>query len=335
MPLNERNSVPMVRMHTDEVSTDEPLVRRLLAAQFPQWALLELSVVKTTGTDHAIYRLGAELCVRLPRIDWAIGQADKEGQWLPKLAPGLPLKVPVQLAKGVAGKGYPWQWSVCRWIEGEAATPDGINDLNQAARELAGFIQALQAIDAVGGPSASDLGLRGAPLATRDAVTREAILRLDGRFDTKSAMQVWDAALAAPEWDRDPVWFHGDLPPGNLLVNKGRLAAVIDFGGLGVGDPACDLMAAWSLFSGESRHAFRQALGTDDATWTRGRGHALSQAAIFIPYYLQSHPVGIAAATRQIDAVLSECQESESGGTTLMPSFEPKTPGVPVSPIKQ
>lgn len=298
----------MVRLHADEASTDAALVRRLLAAQFPEWASLQISVVEATGTDHAIYRLGTELCVRLPRIAWATGQADKEGHWLPRLAPLLPLKVPVQVARGSAGEGYPWPWSVCRWIEGEAATADGISDLTKAARDLAGFIRALQAIDVDGGPPAAELGLRGAPLASRDAETREAILRLDGMLDTALAMQVWEAALSAPVRDERPVWFHGDLLAGNLLLEKGQLAAVIDFGGLGVGDPACDLMAAWSLFSGDSRNAFRQALGADDATWMRGRGHALSQAAIFIPYYSQAHPVGVAAARRQLNAVLSECR---------------------------
>jgi aminoglycoside phosphotransferase (APT) family kinase protein len=150
--------------------------------------------------------------------------------------------------------------------------------------------------------------LRGAPLTTRDADTRAALSRLQGLCDTDLALRVWEAALTAPAWDRDPVWFHGDLLPGNLLVRQGRLTAVIDFGGLGVGDPACDLMPAWALFSGDSRRAFRTALGVDDATWVRGRGHALAQAAIFIPYYLHSNPVGVANARRQIAAVLDDFQ---------------------------
>lgn len=299
--------MPPTRMHADEVPTDAALVRRLLAAQFPQWASLNIAEVESAGTDHALYRLGSDLCVRLPRVAWATGQADKESQWLARLAPLLPLSIPVQLAKGLPGEGYPWHWTVCRWIEGEAATTARIDDLSEAARQLAGFIHALQAVDATGGPDATRPGSRGAPLATRDAATRAAILQLDGMLDTTLALRAWEAALAAPVWDRDPVWLHGDLLAGNVLVNQGRVAAVIDFGALGVGDPACDLVIAWSLFSGESRRVFRQALGADDAIWARGRGHALSQAVIFIPYYLHSNPVGVANARRQLNAVLSEC----------------------------
>lgn len=299
--------MPPTRMHADEVPTDAALVRRLLAAQFPQWASLNIAEVESAGTDHALYRLGSDLCVRLPRVAWATGQADKESQWLARLAPLLPLSIPVQLAKGLPGEGYPWHWTVCCWIEGEAATTARIDDLSEAARQLAGFIHALQAVDATGGPDATRPGSRGAPLATRDAATRAAILQLDGMLDTTLALRAWEAALAAPVWDRDPVWLHGDLLAGNVLVNQGRVAAVIDFGALGVGDPACDLVIAWSLFSGESRRVFRQALGADDAIWARGRGHALSQAVIFIPYYLHSNPVGVATARRQLDAVLSEC----------------------------
>lgn len=299
--------MPPTRMHADEVPTDASLVRRLLAAQFPQWASLAIAEVESAGTDHALYRLGPDLCVRLPRIPWATGQADKEGEWLARLAPRLPLRIPVQLAKGQPGEGYPWQWTVCRWIEGEAVTTARIDDLPEAARQLAGFIQALQAIDATGAPDATRPGSRGAPLATRDAATRAAILQLGGMLDTTQAMQAWEAALAAPVWDQAPVWLHGDLLAGNVLVHQGKVTAVIDFGALGVGDPACDLVIAWSLFSGESRHAFRQALGADDAIWARARGHALSQAVIFIPYYLHSNPLGVAHARWQLDAVLSEC----------------------------
>jgi aminoglycoside phosphotransferase (APT) family kinase protein len=127
-------------------------------------------------------------------------------------------------------------------------------------------------------------------------------------IDTVAATAVWEAALQAADWQRAPVWFHGDLLGGNLLFDGGRLRAVIDWGGLGVGDPACDLMIAWGLFAGESRDVFRAALALDDATWARARGHALSQAAIFIPYYLNSNPLGVANARRLIDAVLADAR---------------------------
>ncbi len=293
-------------MHADEVDTDASLVGRLLAAQFPQWAGLPIAPVSSAGTDNAIYRLGDDMAVRLPRIHWAVGQVDKEHEWLPRLGPFLPLAISVPLAKGQPGEGYPWHWSVYQWLKGENATIDLIADPRQAAIDLAQFITALQRIDTTGGPRAVDHNLRGVPLADRDARTREAIAALHGMIDADAATTVWEAALQAPEWNRAPVWFHGDLLPGNLLFEQGRLSAVIDFGGLGVGDPACDLMIAWGLFSGESRDVFRAALAVDDATWARGRGHALSQAVIFIPYYLDTNPVGVSNARRMIDAVLAD-----------------------------
>jgi len=292
----------MKGMHADEVDTDVSLVRRLLTAQFPRWADLPIEPVPSAGTDHALYRLGDDMAVRLPRIRWAIGQADKERVWLSRLAGQLPLAIPVPLAKGKPAEGYPWDWSVYRWLEGENATIERIADPCQAATDLARFIAALQRIDPAGGPPAD----RGVPLAMRDASTREAIVALRGIVDVHAVTAVWEGALGAPVWHGPPVWVHGDLLPGNLLVEHGRLSAVIDFGGLGLGDPACDLMVAWGLFSGESRDVFRAALSVDDATWVRGRGHALSWALIFIPYYLDTNPAGIAAALHVIDEVLAD-----------------------------
>jgi aminoglycoside phosphotransferase (APT) family kinase protein len=231
---------------------------------------------------------------------------EKERVWLPRLAPHLPLVVPEILATGSPGEGYPWPWAVHRWIPGESAAQGRIGDPCEAANDLAGFVRALHRIDASAGPRAGVHGLRGAPLATRDAATRRALVSLRGTLDIEAATQVWEAALRAPEWRGAPVWFHGDLLPGNLLFAQGRLRAVIDFGGLGVGDPACDLMSAWGLFSGASREAFRAALGADEATWARGRGHALSQALIFLPYYRDTHPEGVRIARRTIDEILAD-----------------------------
>jgi aminoglycoside phosphotransferase (APT) family kinase protein len=292
----------MKGMHADEVDTDVSLVRRLLTAQFPHWADLPIEPVPSAGTDHALYRLGDDMAVRLPRIGWATGQAEKERQWLSRLAGQLPLAIPVPLAKGTPGESYPWDWSVYRWLKGESATIERIADPSQAATDLAHFIAALQRIDPAGGPPAG----RGVPLAMRDAATREAIAALRGMIDVDAVTAVWEDALGAPVWHGPPVWVHGDLLPGNLLVERGRLSAVIDFGGLGLGDPACDLMVAWGLFSGESRDVFRASLSVDDATWARGRGHALSWALIFIPYYLDTNPVGVAAALHVIDEVLAD-----------------------------
>lgn len=289
-------------MHADEIPTDVPLVRRLLAAQFPEWAALPIEPVSSSGTDNALYRLGADMVVRLPRIHWAVGGVEKDFRWLPMLAPLLPVAIPVPLAKGTPAEGYPWEWGVYPWLEGENPTVDGIADADSLARDAARFVDALHRIDPTGGPPAS----RGAPLATRDEPTREAIEALRGVIDVDGATAAWEAALGAPVWHGPPVWVHSDLLPGNLLVEQGRLSAVIDFGGLGLGDPACDLMVAWTLFSGEGRDVFRSALSVDDATWARGRGHALSWALIFIPYYLNTNPVGVSDARRTIDEVLAE-----------------------------
>ena len=293
-------------MHDGEVHTDEALVKRLITAQFPQWADLPILRVRSAGTDNALYRLGEDKVVRLPRIDWAIGQVEKESYWLPKLAPFLPFALPVPLVKGKPGEGYPWEWAVYQWLEGESASPENIPDLSQMAQDVARFISALQHIDTTNAPLAMDKGLCGAPLSTRDEDTREAMVVLKDKIDSKLALTIWEESLHAPEWDKEPVWFHGDLLPGNLLVKDGRLHAVIDFNGLGAGDPACDLMLAWGLFSGESRETFRNVLGVDAATWARGRGHALSQAVIFIPYYLNTNPVGVANALRTVNEILAE-----------------------------
>lgn len=293
-------------MHADEIATDVGLVRRLLAAQFPRWAGLPLAAVPSAGTDNAIYRLGDDLAVRLPRIHWATGQVPKERAWLPKLAPLLPLQLPEQLAVGEPDAGYPYQWAVYRWLTGEHATSAPLADPRQMAHDLARFIIALQQIDPAGGPPAAEHNLRGAPLALRNVATRAGIAAMGDLIDANLAIEVWEAALRAPAWQRAPVWFHGDLLPGNLLVLDGRLSAVIDWSGLGVGDPACDLMCAWALFSGESREVFRAALGVDNATWARARGQALSQAVIFVPYYLHTNPVGVTSARRMIAEVLAD-----------------------------
>jgi aminoglycoside phosphotransferase (APT) family kinase protein len=280
------------KMHADEVMTDVALVGRLIAAQFPQWAGLPIERVQSAGTDNALYRLGDAMVVRLPRIEAAAGQVEKEQRWLPHLAPHLPLAIPVPLARGTPTDDYPWHWSVYRWLKAETATIERIADPRQAATALAQFIMALQRIDATGGPApGAHNSSRGVPLATRDASTRAAIASLHGVIDTEAATAVWDAALRVPAWDGPPVWIHGDLQSGNLLAVRGRLSAVIDFGCLGVGDPACDLMVAWNLFSAEARDAFRAALVVDDATWARGRGWALSVGLIALPYYRHTNPV--------------------------------------------
>jgi aminoglycoside phosphotransferase (APT) family kinase protein len=262
------------------------VVQRLLAAQFPQWADLPVTHVEPDGWDNATFRLGREMSVRLPSGDAYTAQVDKEHRWLPVLAAQLPFPIPQPLAKGTPGQGFPRPWSIYRWLEGDPATVDRIADLERFATDLAGFLDALYRIDSADGPPAgAHSHFRGAPLTTLDAQTRGAIAALGRQIEKDRARATWERALQAT-FEGNPVWVHGDVVATNLLVVDGELSAVIDFGCSAVGDPACDVAIAWTLFSGESRRAFRDALGVDDATWERGRGWALWKALIEVHHGL-------------------------------------------------
>ncbi|HEV3014850.1 MAG TPA: aminoglycoside phosphotransferase family protein, partial [Actinomycetota bacterium] len=292
------------RMHPDEVETDAALVRRLLAGQFPQWAGLPIDPVESYGTDHDIYRLGDHLAARLPRIGWATGQAATEARWLPRLAPQVPLALPVQLARGHPAEGYPFDWSVYEWLPGRNANGT-VGDLEQAAVDLAAFLRALRRVDTTGAHRRLP-GARGGPVAESDEPVRRSVAELGDRVDGAAALRSWQASLEAPAWDGPEVWVHGDLLPGNLLVVEGRLSAVIDFGGLNVGDPACDLQPAWNLFAGPSRARFRDELAVDDASWLRGRGWALFQAVVALPYYWDTNPGMVRQASHAVAQVLAD-----------------------------
>ena len=296
------------KMHADELGTDVSLVRRLLAAQFPQWADLRIRPVRSSGSDNAIYRLGDDMAVRLPRrTGRSVESLDKECEWLPRLAPLLPLAIPVPLAKGAPAEDYPCGWAVYRWLQGETATIERLTDARHAATDLARFLAALQRIDTTGGPPPGEHNFfRGVPLAARDAAVRSAVASLHGEIDVGAVTAAWEAALRAPAWHGPPVWIHGDFTDGNLLVDGGRFSAVVDWGGLGVGDPACDLIAAWSFLPVEAREVFRTALSVDDATWARGRGWALSVALIALPYYWSTNPVRVAYSWHRIGEVLAD-----------------------------
>jgi aminoglycoside phosphotransferase (APT) family kinase protein len=304
----------MTRMHNDELEINEALVRRLLAEQFPEWADRPLRRVEPPGTDNAIFRLGGELSVRLARRRGPTERGGKELDWLPRLALLLPLEIPVPIAQGRPTAEYPWYWDVYKWIEG-ATTPIEEIDPIQAARDLAAFVSALQRVNPAGGP----LG-RGIPLAERDGEIRHWLARFDG---DPAITAEWERALAAAPWDGPPVWHHGDLDVRNWLVREGRISGVIDWGSMGVGDPACDVMVAWKLHSSAARDAFREALPTDDATWERARGWALSQAVAALAYYTSdSNPTLYHEADTWLKLVLSERQERDSS-----PSVGATSPG--------
>lgn len=250
-------------------------VRRLVEQQFPQWADLAVRPVANGGWDNWTFRLGDGLLVRLPSAAEYALAVDKEHRWLPALAPRLPLPIPVPVAKGEPGAGYPYPWSIYRWYDGEPASPHGLADPVRFAVELAGFLVALRGIDPADGPGPGTHNwFRGGTLRTFDGKVRRALADLDGDIDADLVREIWAGALDA-RWDGVDSWFHGDVAEGNLLLNDGQLAAVIDFGTCGVGDPACDLAIAWTLLTAEARRAFRNRLPVGTREWARGRGWAL------------------------------------------------------------
>ncbi len=283
---------------------DDALARRLVTTQFPQWADLPIRPVSAGGWDHSSFHLGEHMMVRLPNAAEYSAQVDKEHRWLPRLAPSLPLPIPTPLAMGEPASGYPWKWSIYRWIEGDTAALGRIDDLSDFATSLAQFLIALQRIDPTDGPRPGPHNFyRGGSLATYDAETRQAITVLNGRIDAAAATEVREAALKST-WERSPVWIHGDVSAGNLLMQAGRLSSVIDFGMLGVGDPACDLSIAWTLFGGASREAFHAMLSLDQGTWARARAWTLWKALIVAADLTKTNAVEAARPWHVIDEVL-------------------------------
>lgn len=267
----------------DPQEVDADLVHRLVAGQFPQWADEPVRPVGKPGVDNSTYRLGADKLVRLPRFERWIGQVHREQKWLPRLAPHLPLPIPTPLAQGEPAHGFPYPWSVYAWLPGDRAHPAGLTDRGQAAKDLAQFLTTLWRIDAAGGPPPEwSNGFRGCDLADeRDSPVvahylAGRISRIEGLLDTRPIRETWERGLATPVWPGPPVWVHGDPAPGNLLTTAGRFSAVIDFGTLAVGDPAVDLIAAWTFLDPDSRVVFREAAGVDEDTWQRGRVWGLS-----------------------------------------------------------
>ncbi|GAA3059719.1 aminoglycoside phosphotransferase family protein [Actinokineospora globicatena] len=288
-------------MHAGEVDVDDGLVRRRLSDQFPEWADLPVRRLVSGGTSNAIFRVGDDLTVRLPLTG---GGPESETRWLTALAPLLPTTIPTVMGLGEPGAGYPWPWSVHRWIPGDVLVEG--HEREDLARDLAEFVTAMRAVGLDGGPPAH----RGSsPLAEADAATRaaiEALRQTDEPFDAEVTIAAWEAALAVPPWSGPLCWTHCDLMPSNLLGAGGRLAAVIDFGTAGLGDPATDLIPAWNLLTGSARGVFRDHTGVNEHMWRRGRGWALSMALIHLPYYRHTNPVISANARFVLRQVLAD-----------------------------
>jgi aminoglycoside phosphotransferase (APT) family kinase protein len=293
--------------HTPDRSTiDVSLARRLIDSQFPVWSDLPIAEVEVDGWDNRTFRLGSELTVRLPTGDWYANQVDKEQRWLPVLAPQLPLPIPIPVAKGEPDSRFPYPWSVYRWLDGELASRRRIRNLPSFATTLARFLNALRRVDATGGPAPGEHNFyRGGPLATYEDETLQAIDALGNEVHRDAVRRVWDDAMTT-SWDREPVWFHGDVATGNLLVRDGRLAAVLDFGSSGVGDPACDMVIAWTFLSASSRDRFRAELDVDAGTWSRGRGWALWKALITLAGHLERGAPQAATTRAEIDEILTD-----------------------------
>ncbi len=290
-------------MHDDEVPVDAGLVHRLLLDQFPGWAALDLRPVASSGTDHAMFRLGSDLAVRLPRIHWAVGTLEREYEWLPRLAPELPVRTPVPLAKGAPGHGFAWPWVVARWVEGRNPVVGVLSDALGLAGDLAAFVAAMRRLDPAGAPPT----VWGRPLHEEDGRVRELLPQVARLVDAEAVMHAWQVAIASPRCEAR-TWIHGDLAPGNLLLRDGRLVGVIDFSAMGVGDPASDLRPAWNLLPAGARGVLRDRLAVDDATWNRGRGWVLLQALAQLPYYSDRNPALAANARFVLHQISAEVE---------------------------
>jgi aminoglycoside phosphotransferase (APT) family kinase protein len=287
---------------------DVVLVSKLIASQFPEWANLPITAVAESGWDNRTFHLGNEMSVRLPSGEEYERQVEKEQKWLPKIAPHLPLPIPAPIAMGMPSEIYPWNWSIYKWLDGVSANQLELteDDLVTIAAQLAQFLIAFHKFDADGAPAP---GLhnwwRAAHTSVYDADTRMLMETLKDFVDVDKAKSLWESALNS-KWNKDPVWVHGDVASGNLLVKNNRLAAVIDFGCMGIGDPACDLTIAWTFFKGESRKIFKANMHLDEETWARARGWAMWKALFEISQLKDKSGAALVKQQQIIDAVIEE-----------------------------
>jgi aminoglycoside phosphotransferase (APT) family kinase protein len=292
-----------MKMHRDELDIDDDLVARLVASQFPEWTALPLVPVEPGGTDNVMYRLGDDRVVRLPRRVETAEKFERDAQWLPWLANQVPVPISVPLAAGTPAFGYPSAWSVYSWLPGNSVAREQINDMRSLAVDVAEFVGALRRVDATDGPAPTT---RGISLKLTDPFVRAAIDACGNTIDRVAALTAWEATMQPSEWSGPPTWFHGDILPGNMLVdNDGRLCGMIDWGCMGVGDPVCDTEIAWNLFDTESRALYRELLGVGDDDWARGRGWAL-RGVLGIEYYRVTNPRFAAQARHEFETALAD-----------------------------
>jgi aminoglycoside phosphotransferase (APT) family kinase protein len=260
---------------TNKTKFNIKIAENLISDQFPEWQNLPITPVKNSGWDNYSYRLGNDLLLRFPSHNAYISSVKKEQYWLPKLAKELTIQIPTPVATGRPNRDYPYPWSIYQWIPGEIFDPSRTNSLNEFATDLALFLKSFEAIDAKNGPQPSEENFyRGGDLSKYTEQTHQAINMLDNKIDTQKAYDIWDVAINNP-CEQKPVWVHGDMSMGNILVKDGKLTAIIDFGQMCVGDPACDLVPYWTLFDSKQAELFKQTVNLDTKTWQRARGWAL------------------------------------------------------------
>jgi aminoglycoside phosphotransferase (APT) family kinase protein len=293
----------MTKMHENEFNIDENLVRSLLKSQCPEWAHLPLKTIPSSGTDNALFRLGNDYVVRLPRLDGANNNINKEYKWLPILAALLKIPISEPIFKGNSDKNYPSLWLITKWNEGHNPEFEQENEYGILAKDLADFLNKLHSVGLPNGPHSR----RGVPLKELNEETTQAITQLEGEIDIQVVTCLWQDIMNIPYWNKAPVWIHGDFLPGNILVQYNQLSAVLDWSDVGIGDPGCDLVIAWGLLNANSREIFKNNLqNIDDHTWERGRGWALSIALIMLPYYKYTNPILASLARRLIANVLRD-----------------------------
>ena len=255
------------------------LVGELIAEQFPQWASLRLTPSPRQGNDNHTFRLGEELSVRLPSAEAYAEGIRKEDLALPLLAEHTTVALPLVVASADPSDRFPLPWSIRRWLPGEVPDDATAVDRNRIARELGVFLNELRAAPTAHGPACGQHSFyRGTHPSVYSDQVQSALTELGGTVDRAACEAIWREATQSA-WPHDPVWFHGDLAEGNILIQDGALGAVIDFGTCGVGDPACDLTIAWTWL-GEERETFREVVNLDSDTWARARGWALWKALI-------------------------------------------------------
>jgi aminoglycoside phosphotransferase (APT) family kinase protein len=281
--------------------------KKLIAEQFPQWANLRASELPEGGWDNRSVRLGEKLIIRMPSAECYASQVDVEQKWLPKLAPLLPVAIPTPVARGNPSESFPWPWSIYRWLPGETVTAEKIPDMRELAIDLANFLLAFHRIPPDDGPASGARNFhRGGLLAEYNRQARTAIKALASIHDRDAIARIWAAAVKT-RWQQNPVWVHGDFAPRNLLLTNGRLSGVIDFGQLGVGDPACDLAVAWTILKGESRQLFRNAMKMDAATWLRAKAWVVWKSAILITGHSSGPQAEITIANANLAEVMGDC----------------------------